>query len=256
MTNDQATNDKELAISEIMDVSESAEEVSSEDFDALSALTRLAVGGVIEGSDELLHRLQTWQKTAREDLQQGGRLPHHSDRDLLRFALVGFIFESGEKARKGLSALEKLSNQTIAAVGETASPVLSQTRVARAVTRRFSALVARGETQVGRWAQRGAVEEPLGRKMLQEAIGDTVDDFIEHLAENEELQDLVQKQSIGLAGEMVNETRRRTITADYLIERLARALLRRPRREELPEPSPEVKSMAAPLSQINREETS
>ena len=254
MTNGQTTNDKELAVLEVVDASEPVEEASVEKFDALTALTRIAVGGVIEGSDELLHRLQAWQETAREGMQQGGRLPNHSDRDLFRFALVGLLFAGEEKTRKGLSALGKLSNQAIASVGETASPVLGQTRLARSVKRRFNALVARGQKQVGNWAQRGAIEEPLSRQMLREAIGGTVDDFIEHLAENEELQDLVQKQSIGLAEEMVNETRRRTITADDIVERLVRALLRRPQREELPEPSPAVKSMAAPLSQINREE--
>ncbi len=122
-TNDQATNDQKLAVSEVVNVSESAEEVSSANFDALSALTRLAVGGAIEGSDELLHRLQAWQKTAREGLQQRDRLPNHSDRDLLRFALVGLLFAGEEKTRKGLSALGKLSNQAIASVSETAGPV-------------------------------------------------------------------------------------------------------------------------------------
>ncbi|OQY27277.1 MAG: hypothetical protein B6243_13175 [Anaerolineaceae bacterium 4572_5.2] len=172
MTNDKGpmTNDKQ-----------------PEDFDALSALTRMAVGGVIEGADELLYRLQAWQKMAREDLQQGGKLPKRSDRDLLRFALIGFIFESEDKARKGLSVVGKLSNQAIASTGGAVSREVGQTRMARSVKRRFNALVTRGEAQVGRWAQRGAVEEPLGRKMLREAVGDTVDDFIEHLAGNEEL---------------------------------------------------------------------
>jgi len=236
------------------DDADAPQEATQEEFDALDALTHLLVGGAIEGADELKYRLREWQEMAQTDLKKRKGLPNHSERDLLRFALVGFIFESQGRARKGVSALGKLSNQAINSLGDAAPPELGESRLVRSVKRRFNALVARGEADMDRWARRGAIEEPLGRQMVREAAGDSIGDFIEHLADNEELQELVQKQSIGLAGEMVNETRRYTITADALAERVVRAILRRPQREELPEPPPEVQSMAAPLSELHRED--
>ncbi len=61
-----------------------------------------------------------------------------------------------------------------------------------------------------------------------------IDEFIGHLAENQELADLVQKKSMGLATEAVDEFRSRTVSADALAENIVRRILRRPPRGELP----------------------
>jgi hypothetical protein len=47
------------------------------------------------------------------------------------------------------------------------------------------------------------------------------------LAQKPEVRELLQQQSMSLAGEVVGEVRQRTASTDALLERLARAILRR-----------------------------
>lgn len=71
------------------------------------------------------------------------------------------------------------------------------------------------------------------------------DQYLAYLQENPDaVQELVQGQSIGLAGEMLDEVRERTVTADTLTERIVRTLLRRPPRAEIPEPPLSVQQQA------------
>lgn len=77
------------------------------------------------------------------------------------------------------------------------------------------------------------------------------DSYLQYLqVENsEQVQVLIQGQSIGLAGEMLNEVRERTVTADNVIEAIVRGILRRRPRSELPSPPPEVRALAEPPKQ-------
>jgi len=71
------------------------------------------------------------------------------------------------------------------------------------------------------------------------------DGYINYLNENpESVQDLLTGQSTGLATELVEEVRERTVSADNVFEMIARSILRRTPREELPEPPPEVQRRA------------
>lgn len=78
---------------------------------------------------------------------------------------------------------------------------------------------------------------------LVEVIGDR---YLEYLKEEnpEAISQIVQGQSIGLAGEVVDELRARTVTSDSVLEMFMRSLLRRPARQELPLPPPEVLEQA------------
>lgn len=71
------------------------------------------------------------------------------------------------------------------------------------------------------------------------------DQYLAYLQENPDaVQELVQGQSIGLAGEMLDEVRERTVTADSLAERIVRTLLKRTPRSEIPEPPLAVQQQA------------
>jgi len=71
------------------------------------------------------------------------------------------------------------------------------------------------------------------------------DGYINYLNKNpENVQDLLAGQSTGLATELVEEVRERTVSADNVFEMIARSILRRTPREELPEPPPEVQRRA------------
>lgn len=88
---------------------------------------------------------------------------------------------------------------------------------------------------------------------LQSLIKRQGDMYLHYLqVENsEQVQVLIQGQSLGLAGEMLNEVRGRTVTADGVLEGIVRGILRRAPRSELPPPPPEVRALAqAPLAQF------
>ncbi len=86
-------------------------------------------------------------------------------------------------------------------------------------------------------------EHPEELEALVQFIGDR---YLNYLQEEnpEALQTLVQGQSMSLVGEITDELRARTVTADSTVELIVRGLLRRPPREELPLPPPEVLAQA------------
>ena len=63
-------------------------------------------------------------------------------------------------------------------------------------------------------------------------------------AHPEQVQNLVQGQTIGMTTEIMNEVRERAVTADSVVEMLVRRVLGRKQREQLPEPPPEVQRRA------------
>lgn len=80
---------------------------------------------------------------------------------------------------------------------------------------------------------------------LQALIRLNGDDYITYLnAHPEQVQNLVQGQTIGMTTEIMNEVRERAVTADSTIEMIVRRILGRKQREELPLPPPEVQRRA------------
>ena len=83
------------------------------------------------------------------------------------------------------------------------------------------------------------MENPEEMEALVQLIGDR---YLEYLREEnpEAIQEIIHGQSLSLAGEITDELRARTVTADSVVEMFMRSLLRRPARQELPMPSPAV----------------
>ena len=80
---------------------------------------------------------------------------------------------------------------------------------------------------------------------LQALIRLNGDDYITYLnAHPEQVQNIVQGQTIGMTTEIMNEVRERAVTADSTIEMIVRRILGRKQREELPLPPPEVQRRA------------
>jgi hypothetical protein len=77
--------------------------------------------------------------------------------------------------------------------------------------------------------------------------------YVDHLHDHPQtVQELVRGQSAGLAEEVANSVRRRTVSADDLLERFVRTVLRRPPRRDLPDPPPEVLEQAQPQRDESR----
>ena len=80
---------------------------------------------------------------------------------------------------------------------------------------------------------------------LQALIRQQGDDYITYLnAHPEQVQNLVQGQTIGMTTEIMNEVRERAVTADSVVEMLVRRVLGRKQRDQLPAPPPEVQRRA------------
>jgi hypothetical protein len=82
-------------------------------------------------------------------------------------------------------------------------------------------------------------------EQVQTLIRSQGDRYIEYLNRNPEMvQNLVSGQSSGLASDLVDGVRARTVSADNLFEVIARSVLHRKPREQLPGPPPAVQRRA------------
>jgi hypothetical protein len=206
---------------------EEPEQPEEPEFDNLRAVTRFLVGSTIEGTAEFTRRLQAWEAYLREEMpEEAPKLSEASEQDLMRYALIGFIFEGGETGRTLLKKLLKVPGG-VARTAVRPTKSVANSRLTGPIRRRLDRMADRGEEQLMRWIKRGRLEEPLSRELARLGVQEITDEFINQLAQNEELKDLVQEQSVGLAGEAVEQVRERTFSADTLVERIARAVTRR-----------------------------
>jgi hypothetical protein len=168
---------------------------------------------------------------------------------LLRYALIGWLFERQRTllaAGRRPSRLERLARSFTASLDRTPlAPIRTR------LNARFDELSARGEARVaatlGRWIDLGRAEDSRSRRLAELAFSASFDESIAYLTTNPEIQQLVQSQSTGLATELVEEVRERTVSADLFLEGLLRTLLRRPPRATLPEPPDAVRRLATSI---------
>jgi hypothetical protein len=218
-------------------------------FDSLQALTRLLVGGAIEGTSQLTTRLQKYQEDLRREAAENSTAGDDSavtsedELDRLRFALVGLIFDAQSTFRRNVTLWAKIASRSASMTNRVTEPVASSF-LFNPIQRRYDKLVRRGEQSLARWIADGRVEEPQSRQLASRTYGEIVDEFINRLSENPELQSLITEQSLGVATEMRDEVRERTVTADNVMEGIVRRILRRAPRAELAGPPPEVQRWA------------
>ncbi len=94
--------------------------------------------------------------------------------------------------------------------------------------------------QVAQILPKLAVDEQI--ELLIRAQGNK---YLDYLNENpEQVRNLVSGQSVGLAGQMLDEVRERTVTADSAAEMLVRNLLRKKPRSDVAEPPENVQARA------------
>jgi len=230
------------------------------------SLTRLVIGGALAGYDGLVKRLA--HSEAELDIKDpaiigpAGEMDNtsqypsdnvlsdnESQSDRLRYAVIGLIFDTEGTINKGLDTADQLSLRAGRLFDRVASPIYGS-RIFSPIRSRVDKLAQRGQYEVDRWIELGRKEEQRSRELAQTALTEQVDNSIQYLTSNSEVQELVQSQSVGLIGEIVEETRERTVSADYYIEAWARTILRRPMRSELPEPPQELKIRALPFKRI------
>jgi len=235
----------------------------------LRSFTRLVIGGLANGYDGLRSRLDVWEtrrqapaaKTAAgkqatptpadgspAPLAPVERMPE-SERDRLRFALIGAVFAAQEQAGRGLRQAGRASRLVGNIAGLLVGPVYNS-RLLSPLRGQIDSLAERGQQEVERWIDLGRYEDEVSRELARAAVYERVDNAIEYLTANDEVQELVQSQSAGLVDEVIEEARERTVSADNFLESLVRSFLRRPQRWELPDPPPAIKNQAAAPRQV------
>jgi hypothetical protein len=213
--------------------------------DLLVTLRRLLVGGAVMGVDGLRRRSRQWQAEIQQSAPPKMVIAPFSEleRNQWRHALIGLLFETPEMISDQLAKVGQASGAVTGVVGKMLGPIVNS-RLASPAKRRYDKLVAQGESTLERWAERGRAEEQASRALTEQAItqlfDEVMDELMIHLAQKPELRDMLQQQSLSMAGEVMDEVRQRTAGADAILERLARAMLRRSPHEavvELPAPS-------------------
>jgi hypothetical protein len=225
-------------------------------FDALRSTTRLLVGLALIGGDELLkrvemleHSLTTTPPDPTEIAEQirtsptGQYIP-----DDVRHALIGAAFDVQDQIRTGVPRLLSSADQIVSGVTQPVDNLLNRLPIIGALNKsigqQVDALQQRGEKRLQRWITIGQREEARSRVLADRTANRIVDDFIDYLGEKPEVQELITGQTTGLAGEVLDEVRERTVSGDSFLEGIVRAMLRKKPRAELPPPPVEIRQSA------------
>jgi hypothetical protein len=227
-----------------------------EPFDALRSTTRLLVGLALIGGDELLKRVQMLEQTiaaAPPDPNEmadqirtsptGQYIP-----DDIRHALIGLAFEVQDQVRIQTPRLLAAADQIIGDVTRPAQGILNRLPIvgplSRTLSLQYDAMQKRGEDRLKRWIAIGQREEARSRLLADQTYNRIVDDFINYLGDKPEVQELIAGQTTGLAGEVLDEVRERTVSGDSFLEGIVRSVLRKTPRAELPPPSLDIRESA------------
>lgn len=222
-------------------------------FDAAAALLRLLVGGALVGADELRTRLERWQAATDAPTATQAMEPWTAS-DSLRYALVGMLFETETRMRRGFSRmLSRVARASHEANRFYTSVTADMRRTPLDPLRmRLDETLYRATRTFDRWTDRGWIEERQSRRMAREATASVIDELLDYMARNPEVRQLIEEQGMSMAETAVDEVRERTATADMWIERIARGLLHRPVTERPAKPEDATSSSAASTAEATQ----
>jgi hypothetical protein len=233
---------------------------SSQD-DELRSLTRLVVGAVDIGIEELRERLRKWEeqidlakakqktKSSQPPAQLSAEQPVATEPEsdqLLRYAVTGMLFDAQVIVKSGVGKAVKVGRGVRRRTSPIIRPIASS-RLLSPVRKRYRKMVSIGQQRLDHWIEIGRQEETHSRMLAQTALTGTVDEAVDYMAEMPGVQQLITGQTTSIAGEIAEEIRERTVAADILLEGLARMVFRRKPRYKLPPPPAEVQMSAVTL---------
>lgn len=218
-----------------------------------SNVARLALGGTLLAADSVDERLQQSLEQVpeaeshgtpdRESVliprEQWGEIFGDSAGQQTRYMMIGMAAESREAANKGLERISAVSTRLGSLLARLLKPITGSA-LASPVIGGFNALEKKGESRVNRWIERGRITEARSRTMAESTVNQLLNNSMDELADNPRvqlfIQDIVEAQGMGLAGEGVEELRERAVSSDMFVEAHARSILRRTPRDLLPDP--------------------
>jgi hypothetical protein len=213
--------------------------VETSRLDALYVVTSLLVGGSIELTELLLTRARAWQS----DFAASPRLlpmPGDKKADLLRYALIGLIYDGEEYLRQSTDGWTNQLLRTVWKASTLSQPVIDSWLLAP-VRQPLKSLSAQMQSDINRWIQRGRVEEGISRAMATEVGDELISFLLDYLSRKPEVRQLIQQQGTTLAEEVVDEVRNQAEAADASVETILRRLFRQAERT----PSPPESSTSA-----------
>lgn len=216
----------------------------------IQSYTRLAIGGVFLLLDQLdkivSEREEMVEKTSQETVDLS--TPPSPSEEVLS-GVIGIIYEAEDQLLNNLAVLDRFTAWAGRKTNAFIEPVASS-RLGRPFADSFNRLALKGEKIWDRWVYLGRSQNVQSKAVAGQVADDTIDIIIDHLAENEEIRELVQSQSAGLASEIMEELRERGVSADNFLEHLVRKVFRMAERDPQVKPSNEVIEMALPLRKI------
>lgn len=237
-----------------------AQQASAQGLDAARAqlLTRLALGFVIAGAEQLSQRLRDAGSDIEAVPEVHMQEPETYDDtafDLLRYLAIGAVMRGERKVVRSIyGGFRRSFRATGWLVGKL--DTATDNRLARPFRRPFEARVKRLERSLDTYVREGRIEERQSRVLatdtVEEITGDVVD-WIAHSPDvNQMVRDVIGGQGVGLAELARDNARQATVTGDDALENIFRRILRMTPRDQL-SPSPlagQPQTMYAPVTQL------
>lgn len=212
------------------------------EFEDLQLLSRLLVGLLLTGSDQLMQIVRGLQREIEAD--PGLLTPVVADDettlDLLRYLAIGLLARGQKRLARGVSKGVQLSLSTTGWALRKLDR-WTDNRFTRPFRRPIESRLWNLEQETDLIIKEGRLEEQNARLLAGRTVGEIIDELLDFMSENPDLaefiQELIGRQSVGLAGVVRDNARQVSSTADYIAEGVARRLLRRRSRRDMP-PSP------------------
>jgi hypothetical protein len=126
---------------------------------------------------------------------------------------------------------------------------VTSSRAFAPLRRRYDKVIRQATAQIYRWEELGRTEEAYSRELAENTSEKLIDVTVNYVNQSPQVQAAIQEiiaaQSMGMAGEAIEEVRERTVTGDILLERVVRSIFRRRPRESLPLPPTAVSTNGA-----------
>lgn len=206
-------------------------------FDDLESVLRLLVGAGVLGADELLKRLRQWEEKVVYEPHPSAQMPLEDEFTRLRYAAIGLLFSASKGALKAANDMVNYSQRRTSAayrVLDDAARLPLIGLVAAPVKRALDDATRRRDDEVERLIRIGRVEERDGRKLAAVATDELISELLVRVGNDPEVGNIIQNQSVDMAGDMLDDLRQGTIKADRKLDQTIRRLLGRPPSEGQP----------------------
>jgi hypothetical protein len=221
---------------------------SATPFDPAHAVTRLVVGVALEGTDELMRRLQRWETAARESAATTPNVNNTSQAAEFRYAVIGLLLEGETRVRQGVQRLEQATARATQRVSQTVDPN-GWPAPRSPLGRSLDHFLTRRQDDIARWREAGRQAEHEGRLTAREALSSSTHEVFGYMAQEPQVRDLIEQQGVTMASTALGVVRSRTATADRKVERFVRRALGM---QPLEEPGAPASSPVAPAAPVTR----